>query len=321
MRNKKTLILKLATTATVAIPFASMLTSCATPEPEVQKDFCSDSWENIVYWANQGSDALIKRYGVLETIIGRERILNVDGVDHIVRVIGMDSDYIADSEGKPTEKTATLTFQFEEIFSCKKWNQQFEKEIIEPCPLVYYDEVPVTDVGYHVSNIREFQNNDLLSKLPKTLQEGIKTVSKDELVSDKQVVEDLETEVKLNKVPEKLFSLSFAEMLPSQYFGGSNLRSIYAKEGRLYDWYQFLHVVYGPYDLTDTNPLFSKWPACGPIVTGPGAWFVRTIGFWPQFEEEQNRYLSTTCFFNSLGSPTTDYHVNDFDCILPCFCI
>ena len=328
MKIKKNLILKLTTAITAAIPFTQILTSCSKNENDfIEKDFCSDSWENIVYWANQGTDNFLKRYGrqrygLPMSIIGKERVLTIDNVDHLVRVIGMNNDYIADSDGNPTQKTATLTFQFEEVFSYIEKDEQYQQDFINGYESHYYDnEIPETNVGYYSSSLRHFLNNDLLNKFPKSLQSSIKTVSKKELSGTKQILDYTEPDLELKNVSEKLFSLSLAEIFPQEYL--VDLNPFCTNEGQIYDWYSLVHNMWGYYDLNETTffPLI-KWTAAGPECGGTAAWFLRTIGLYPKTTEEGTlKYLVTNSCISGAGKPTTSPNQDNWECLLPCFCI
>lgn len=92
------------------------LVSCKDKNDSVNA-FENDSWTTIVFFANRGLDALKNHYG-LDSFVGLERTVKIYGVEHKVRVVGENEDYLADNEGKPDiTKPVALTFQFANIVS------------------------------------------------------------------------------------------------------------------------------------------------------------------------------------------------------------
>jgi len=81
-----------------------------------EANFFTDHWENICYYADQGLDKLKEVYG-LDTFIGLERTVTMNGTVHKVRVIGENHDKITGST-----KTATLTFESSTLLSDNKGN-------------------------------------------------------------------------------------------------------------------------------------------------------------------------------------------------------
>lgn len=94
----------------------SMMVSCKNTKTN---KFETDTWSNVVTHANQGL-AHLKQYYGLNSFVGLERKIKIYGVEHTVRVVGENEDYLADSDGKAQlDKPVALTFQFADIVSSK----------------------------------------------------------------------------------------------------------------------------------------------------------------------------------------------------------
>lgn len=111
------------------------MVSCKNDEEQEEVNaFVTDSWSTVVENANQGLDHLKQHYEI-NSFIGLERTVTIYGVEHKVRVIGENEDYLADAEGKPdTTKPVALTFQFANIVSGRN-----DEGAIMPLPLPFDD--------------------------------------------------------------------------------------------------------------------------------------------------------------------------------------
>ncbi len=73
-------------------------------------DFTTDPWSTVIYYANQGLDALCKAYSKTpDDFIGMKRILKINGLDHKVMVVGTNNEKY---EKNGIGQIAALTFQF-----------------------------------------------------------------------------------------------------------------------------------------------------------------------------------------------------------------
>lgn len=114
--------------------------------------FEADPWTAVVSHANQGLSHLKEWYG-LDSFIGLEKTINIYGLEHKVRVIGENEDYLADSQGKPQlDKPVALTFQFSNIVSIKT-----DDGIISPVVLYFNDG---EFANWSNSEIRAFINGE-----------------------------------------------------------------------------------------------------------------------------------------------------------------
>lgn len=97
----------------------SAMVSCSKDKKTA---FETDPWSTIVEHANQGLNHLKQHYGV-NSFVGLERSVKINGLDQKVRVIGENEDYIASASGAPTNDMAALTFQFVNVLSWLSVNQ------------------------------------------------------------------------------------------------------------------------------------------------------------------------------------------------------
>lgn len=113
---KKFLIPMLIATTTAAPLMATV--SCA---PKKAESFINDSWKTVCYYAKKGLDKLHKAYEAdcnantdfPGTLIGLERKVTINGLEHTVKVVGEEQDYLDEKHEKPV----TLTFQFTNLIS------------------------------------------------------------------------------------------------------------------------------------------------------------------------------------------------------------
>jgi len=79
-----------------------------------EANFFTDHWENICYYADQGLDKLKEVYGI-NSFIGLERTITINGSVHVVRVIDENHDKLTG-----LNKTAALTFESVTLLSDSK---------------------------------------------------------------------------------------------------------------------------------------------------------------------------------------------------------
>lgn len=117
---KKSLLLIPSLVATASMPLIG-LAGCSKKDP-VAKDFSTDSWSTVCFYANQGIDKLHEVYAkdcknnnfMPGTLIGLERTATLNGEKHQVMVIDEKADTY-DKDGSDTP--VALTFQFRNLIS------------------------------------------------------------------------------------------------------------------------------------------------------------------------------------------------------------
>lgn len=77
---------------------------------QVEANFESDSWANVIKYSKQGIKALQDHYGI-QDFVGLERTVNINGCCHRVRVIGQEQDVNDKGEILP------LTYEFTNLIS------------------------------------------------------------------------------------------------------------------------------------------------------------------------------------------------------------
>ena len=161
--------------------------------------FYDDSWENVIKYANEGTNKLHEVYYqdceknrlYPNTLIGLERPVYIDKIQrikHNVRVI--DENY--DTLSSDNNVKAALTFEFSTLVSSFLGNYE-EIKWAEP-----------DNNNWENSHIRDYLNDYFLKqRLPEELTYGIKQVSKKTYDASQKDVKEY---------PEYLFPLSVTEM-------------------------------------------------------------------------------------------------------------
>lgn len=167
-----------------------------------KNSFVTDPWAVVVFHANRGLEHLKEWYG-LDSFIGLERTIKVYGIEHKVKVVGENEDYIVDeTNNKPLlSRPAALTFQFSNVLTAIN-----ERHEITPVKL-NFGEVQ-SFCNWSLSNARSFlvsnkYPNPLIDEIEQQLGENsIKTVSKKTLSSPRLA----------NFAPETIFLPSLADI-------------------------------------------------------------------------------------------------------------
>lgn len=88
---------------------SAIATSCSFNGPK-HRDFLTDSWQKVAFYANQGLSKLCKTYGYQpKDFLGKTREIEINGYLHKVMVIGTNQDQYK-KDGK--DHNAALTFRF-----------------------------------------------------------------------------------------------------------------------------------------------------------------------------------------------------------------
>lgn len=119
--------------------------------------FETDSWENIIKYANKGLDDLFIRYGC-HSVVGLEHDLEFGNGTIKARVIGEGHDRLVDENGNPTDQAASLTFQI-------VLNEN-----------VKYDEE--ADATYYAESTLKTTCDEILNQLPDNIKDQVKEVDK-----------------------------------------------------------------------------------------------------------------------------------------------
>jgi len=170
----------------------------ATPHDDL---FKSDSWSNLISYANQGLSKLQEIYGEYDSFVGKYKYLTVNGKSYKCRVIGQEEDSLA---GDEVGNKALLTFQFETV--------------LDEDPLAFSS----TDATYFpTSSLNKYLQNQASLYLPS----GIKKVKK--TVDLKETGQGFGA----TTYETKLFPLSFSEM-------NINASHPTESEGKAYSYYE-----------------------------------------------------------------------------------
>ncbi len=183
--------------------------------------FKTDDWQTVVEHANKGLNDLKAYYG-LDSFVGLERTIKINGIEHKVRVIGENEDYLAGEDDKPQlDKPVALTFQFDNIIS-----SMTEDGIIDP----EYKNIG-NGWGWKTSNVRKFLNEEEGTGLKPFIKQMEEQLGEDaiKIVSKKIITLDV---VGVGFISEKIFEPALAEIYNVQ-----QLNDVYFDE-ESYEIYQ-----------------------------------------------------------------------------------
>ncbi|MBQ0045687.1 MAG: hypothetical protein KBS35_02250, partial [Mycoplasma sp.] len=128
-------------------------------------NFSTDDWSKIVELSKQGLDSLKQHYNV-ESFVGLQRKVTINGLEHTVKVIGENEDFKCktDEHGfiEPDyKKPVALTFQFDNVVSYKD-----DDNDILPVKIKFAAEETIPGLepiinacGWEVSNAKQYLNN------------------------------------------------------------------------------------------------------------------------------------------------------------------
>lgn len=243
----------------------------------LRASFEVDSWENVITQANKGLDHL-KDYYHLDSFIpshkedskesanqlNLERLVDVDGVSHRVRVIGENHDFT----NADHTQTAALTFEFTNVVTktlgdfenpAQAINVYWNETSAEPKFNIWWD-------GQQSCDLREYLNSTknigFLRSLPDALTEGIKPVYKATAKGNKDAT--------LIDSKQKVWLLSATEMGASD----DEISTMAAlNEGTCYEYYKNslqipelrMKSLVGEYE---DYPYWLRSPGCGTITIG-----------------------------------------------------
>ncbi|MBQ0045489.1 MAG: hypothetical protein KBS35_01205 [Mycoplasma sp.] len=309
MKKIKLLVPLMGITALSAC--AIPLVGCGTkpqPEPEA-KDFNTDPWSTIIYYANKGGDTLAKAYGYDDAseLIGKTREVTLTQDDtgedveltYKVRVIGVDHDSVSDTT------KAALTFQFIDLIS----DSQYEEFIWLPYSSEYSN-------VWSSSDLRVFANGKLLSWFPEEVATGLKSVSKTTVVSS----QDGSAQPTSETTNDKIFVPSLVEVygedaIDNSKYAFSELdKEWYFKEGTQYEFFADKLDLEDPYD--PETSLLKK--GLGEYSDFEDYW-LRT----PTMSPEGGDYPWLYTWNITDGGSAMEVNTGDTEesSIAPCFCI
>lgn len=223
------LMFGLSTPILLVLPFSSLASCTKDSEYEGEGVFETDPWGVVLRHANLGLDDL-KEYYQLDSFVGLQKEITIDGYNYHLRVIGENQDHLADIEGKPQmDKPAALTFIFEEVIQQK--NE--ESGYYEPKETIYTEGSRIEgDAIWDTSIVREYLNGKFLKKLNAALgsnsnKVGVKTVSKNTIIKHGSG--------EVSPAAERVFLPSLGDFFTSQQLpevlGDSYNENAYIEEG------------------------------------------------------------------------------------------
>lgn len=158
MKKSKLLLSSLAIPVT-ALGFIPLVSCNSTQTP----NFSTDSWFTVVDLCNQGLGVLKDHYKI-QSFVGLERKIIINGLAHTVKVIGENEDFqcTENTEGEIVpdyHKPVALTFQFDTVISTF---DEDEGEIIPVeipfCNINEETGMPIT--SWKWSRVKDYLNND-----------------------------------------------------------------------------------------------------------------------------------------------------------------
>ncbi len=206
-----------------------------------------------------------------------------------------------------------------------RYTSEYETEEITAYDRWYYkDQKTPNPVGYLYSDIRNWLNNDIISKFPQVLKDAIKTVSKKTLVADGPTIIDEEEQTHIEQHGEKLFCPAQAELIPAEFFKDGAFEKVLKEEGLTtnrtqYDYYWVLFRDC-PYKIDSSCLALMRWCA-GAMVSGTLGWFLRSPGFRLNMEKYNEGYKITPLCIDGTGRPHISETYNTRNCLVPFFCI
>lgn len=229
-----------------AISPLAMSVSC-TKGPQTDS-FATDPWSTICYYANKGLKKLHKAYQdecdanelFPGTLIGLERTVTLNNIEHKVMVIGEDQDTYDDQK-------ASLTFQFTNLISRESDSTYLTIEWNKDVPVNYNYWTSTLNNALNGHDV--VWNNDDTNKL--SVLEMITNGNNDDLAQNIKnvnhsvnVYNEAATSYEISTKPTKLFIPSLANYLSPKGIDDTDdeyisdeLNGKYCQEGQQYQYY------------------------------------------------------------------------------------
>lgn len=201
------------------------------PIPIIPGNFETDSWDTVCHYANQGFESLSEAYHLTkEQFLNKKRKIVINGLEHEVRVIGVEEDYMDVDHKQP----AALTFQFNNVITATDytlwtyWDQDIGKDEDYWSSTIVKNLESDKDVTWYINNgygrfIRSSIKNSVLKMMPNDVSSNIKPVYRTVIVKHDGGY-DLVTNA------AKVFLLSYNNLT-------GNETDPHDKEGLQYSWF------------------------------------------------------------------------------------